>query len=71
VTALYEANAEHEVIGAVSFRYGAKHNHREIPMAVVHCWKLNIRHVVVELGFVSELFKSNLLKERKTASRGP
>ena len=33
VTALYWARREHVVVAAVSFDYGAKHNHREIPFA--------------------------------------
>src|SRR5438034_1262558 len=33
VTALYAAKREHEVVAALSFDYGAKHNRREIPFA--------------------------------------
>ncbi len=40
VTALYWARHENEVLGAVSFDYGAKHNHREIPLAAWHCLAL-------------------------------
>ena len=32
VTALYEARQHHDVVGAVSFHYGSKHNDREIPL---------------------------------------
>lgn len=62
VTALYAAAREHEVVGAVSFDYGSKHNHREIPLAAWHCLQLGIRHEVVELPFVNELFASDLLR---------
>ncbi|MEO7414433.1 MAG: 7-cyano-7-deazaguanine synthase QueC [Opitutaceae bacterium] len=61
VTALYWAAREHATIAAVSFDYGAKHNHREIPFAREHAVKLGVRHQVVALPFVNELFASDLL----------
>jgi len=36
VSALYHAEKEHEVVGALSFDYGSKHNPLEIPFAVRH-----------------------------------
>jgi 7-cyano-7-deazaguanine synthase len=60
--ALYEARARHEVAGAVSFDYGAKHNHREIPCAQWQCAQRQIPHQVIALDFVAELFSSALLK---------
>ena len=62
VSALYEAHHSFEVVGGVSFDYGSKHNHREIPFAALHCAQLGIPHRVIPLGFVGELFKSDLLK---------
>lgn len=62
VTALHWARAEHEVVGAVSFDYGAKHNHREIPLAAWHCGEAAVHHDVIELDFVNRLFASDLLK---------
>ncbi|MCL4148234.1 UNVERIFIED_CONTAM: hypothetical protein GTU68_054704 [Idotea baltica] len=62
VAALYDAAQEHEVVAGLSFDYGSKHNHREIPFAAEHCAKLGIEHEVVSLGFMNELFKSDLLK---------
>lgn len=62
VTALYRANADHEVVAGLSFDYGSKHNHKEIPFAADHCAKFGIPHRVVELAFMNELFESNLLK---------
>jgi 7-cyano-7-deazaguanine synthase len=62
VTALHVAKGECEVVGAVSFDYGSKHNHRELPLAAWHCLQLGIRHDVVALPFVDELFSSDLLK---------
>ena len=62
VAALYHAAREHEVVGAVSFDYGSKHNHREIPFARHHAGLLGVPHQVITLGFVNELFASDLLK---------
>jgi 7-cyano-7-deazaguanine synthase len=62
VSALFEAHHIHQVIGALSFDYGSKHNHKEIPFAARHCELLGIHHRVIQLDFVGELFKSDLLK---------
>jgi 7-cyano-7-deazaguanine synthase len=62
VTALYDAARKLEVVGAVSFDYGSKHNHRELPLAHWHCAKLDVHHDVVPLPFVNDLFASDLLK---------
>ena len=63
VTALYEAARTSQVIGTLSFDYGSKHNHKEIPFAAWHSQKLDVPHRTIELDFVGRLFKSNLLKE--------
>ena len=62
VVALYAAHEEHEVLLALSFDYGSKHNHREIPFAREHAGKLGVPHEVIELGFINELFTSDLLQ---------
>jgi 7-cyano-7-deazaguanine synthase len=62
VAAFYEAMSQHKVVAAISFEYGAKHNHKELPFAAYHCRKFNIEHRVIALSFVGELFKSDLLK---------
>lgn len=62
VTALHWARQEHEVVGAVSFDYGAKHNHREIPLAAWHCAQSGVKHDIIDLDFVNRLFASDLLK---------
>jgi 7-cyano-7-deazaguanine synthase len=62
VTALYWAAKDHEVVGSVSFDYGSKHNHKEIPMAAWHAQKLGVAHEVISLDFVNRLFASDLLK---------
>jgi 7-cyano-7-deazaguanine synthase len=62
VAALYDARERHELVGGVSFNYGAKHNLREIPCAVEHCARLGVRHEIIPLGFINELFTSDLLQ---------
>jgi 7-cyano-7-deazaguanine synthase len=61
VTALYRVRRSREVIAALSFDYGAKHNRREIPFARWHCETLGIPHRICRLDFVAETFRSNLL----------
>jgi 7-cyano-7-deazaguanine synthase len=62
VTALYWAAREHALTGVVSFDYGAKHNHRELPFAAEHAARFGARHEVIGLDFVNRLFASDLLK---------
>ena len=47
---------------AVSFDYGSKHNEREIPFARLHCERLGIKHITIPLSFMTDYFKSSLLK---------
>ena len=70
VSALYEAKNQHSVLAGLSFNYGSKHNHREIPWAALHCRKLGVPHQVIELDFVSRLFKSDLLQSGGTIPDG-
>jgi len=62
VTALYSTCQEHEVVGALSFNYGSKHNHCEIPFARWHAQELGIPFFTVPLSFVGDHFSSDLLK---------
>ncbi len=62
VVALHHAAREHEVVGAVSFDYGSKHNHREIPFARHHAGLLGVPHQTIALDFVNDLFSSDLLQ---------
>ena len=62
VTALHWARRQHEVLAALSFDYGAKHNHREIPFAAEQARSLGLFHQVITLGFVNGCFTSTLLK---------
>lgn len=61
VTAFYEVLQQHKVVKCVSFDYGSKHNHREIPFARLHAERHGIDHNVISLGFMNELFDSDLL----------
>ena len=61
-TALYWAQSRHEVVGAVTFNYGSKHNKKEIKAAAKLCVEWNLDHRVIKLPFVNEHFKSDLLK---------
>ncbi len=62
VTALHRAHREHAVTAAVSFDYGSKHNHREIPFAAEQSARLGVPHEVVRLDFIGRLFASTLLQ---------
>jgi 7-cyano-7-deazaguanine synthase len=62
VTVLYDAAASHPEVAALSFDYGSKHNHRELPFAAWHCEQLGVSHQIVPLTFINELFRSDLLE---------
>jgi 7-cyano-7-deazaguanine synthase len=62
VTALHWARWRHDVRGAVSFDYGAKHNHRELPMAAEQAKTVGVPHHVIPLDFIGKLFASDLLE---------
>ncbi len=70
VTALYEARRRHTPVAALSFDYGAKHNHRELPFAAWHGERLGIPHRIIRLPFVGELFQSALLSSGATIPDG-
>ena len=60
ITMLYEYK-ERIALG-ISFDYGSNHNAREIPFAAMHCERLGIKHIVINLGFLHQYFKSSLLE---------
>ena len=62
VTALYDAAQSHQIVGALGFDYGLKHNPRELPLGVWHANKLGIPHRTIRLPFINELFDSDLLR---------
>lgn len=59
VTLLHEY--KERIALAVTFDYGSNHNAREIECARWQCELLGIRHITIELGFMTKYFKSSLL----------
>lgn len=72
VVALYHAvqSENHEVVAGLSFDYGSKHNHREIPFAQRHCEQLGIDHHTIDLGFMDTHFQSALLRSGESIPDG-
>jgi 7-cyano-7-deazaguanine synthase len=62
VTALHWARRNHTLVAVLSFDYGAKHNHREIPCAIEHARKIGVSHQIIPLDFIGKYFVSDLLK---------
>lgn len=60
VTMLYEYAGRIDL--AVNFFYGSNHNERERECARLHCRKLSIELVEIDLTFIGELFHSSLLE---------
>lgn len=59
ITLLYDK--QEEIALGISFDYGSNHNAREIPFAQMHCQRLGIRHIIINLDFMHRYFKSSLL----------
>jgi len=70
VCALYYSKDKYNVVSALSFDYGSKHNKKELPFASHHCEKLNIPHTIIKIDFIDDYFKSNLLKNGKHFEEG-
>ena len=68
ITMLYEYK-ERIALG-ISFDYGSNHNAREIPFADMHCERLGIKHIVINLGFMHQYFKSSLLEGAEAIPEG-
>ena len=58
-TMLYDYASE--IALAVTFDYGANHGPKEIPLARMHCERLGIEHIVIEMDFMQKYFQSSLL----------
>ncbi len=58
ITLLYDK--KDEIALGISFNYGSNHNEREIPFAKMHCERLGIKHITIDLGFMNQYFKSSL-----------
>jgi len=61
VTALHWARRHHDILHVLSFDYGAKHNHRELPFAAEQARLVGAPHTVIPLDFIGQYFKSDLL----------
>ena len=60
ITLLYDK--KDEIALGISFNYGSNHNAKEIPFAKMHCERLGIKHITIDLGFMHQYFKSSLLE---------
>ena len=60
VTMLYEYASEIEM--AVNFTYGSNHNARELECARLHCQRLGIELIEIDLSFIGRYFHSSLLE---------
>ena len=60
ITLLYDK--KDEIALGISFNYGSNHNEREIPFAKMHCERLGIKHITIDLAFMHQYFKSSLLE---------
>jgi len=60
--ALHDAAIRGKVVLGLSFDYGSKHNARELPCAAWQCRQLGVPHRIVQLDFMNELFRSDLLQ---------
>jgi len=70
VTALAHAVTEHEVVAALSFNYGSKHNARELIFAAKQAEERRVPQVTVPLDFIGQYFASDLLKKGGTIPKG-
>lgn len=59
ITLLYDM--QDRIALGISFDYGSNHNAREIPFAELHCKRLGIKHITINLDFMHQYFKSSLL----------
>jgi len=59
-----------KTLEAISFDYGAKHNGRELPMARELCRRFKVRHQIIPLPFINELFSSTLLSSGEAIPDG-
>lgn len=70
VVALHHARREHEVVAALSFHYGAKHNDREIPFAKWQAESCGVPLITVQLDFIGREFESDLLQKGGEIPKG-
>lgn len=68
ITLLYDR--KDEIALGISFDYGSNHNAREIPFAKMHCERLGIKHITINLDFMHQYFKSSLLDGAEAITEG-
>ena len=68
ITLLYDK--KDEIALGISFDYGSNHNAQEIPFAKMHCERLGIKHIVINLDFMHQYFKSSLLSGAEDIPEG-
>ena len=68
ITLLYDH--KDEIALGISFDYGSNHNAREIPFAKMHCERLGIKHITINLDFIHQYFKSSLLDGAEAIPEG-
>lgn len=68
ITLLYDH--KDEIALGISFDYGSNHNAREIPFAKMHCERLGIKHITINLDFMHQYFKSSLFDGAEAIPEG-
>ena len=68
ITLLYDKKGT--IALGISFDYGSNHNHNELPLARMHCERLGMPHITINLTFIHEHFKSSLLRGADTIPDG-
>lgn len=68
ITLLYDK--KDEIALGISFDYGSNHNAKEIPFAEMHCKRLGIKHITINLDFMHQYFKSSLLQGAEAIPEG-
>ena len=60
ITLLYDK--QEEIALGISFNYGSNHNKKELAFAKLHCERLGIKHIVIDLDFMPRYLKSSLME---------
>lgn len=68
ITLLYDK--KNEIALGISFNYESNHNAKEIPLAEMHCKRLGIKHITINLDFMGQYFKSSLLEGGEAIPEG-
>ncbi len=67
-TMLYEY--QDRIALTLSFHYGSNHNDKELHFARLHSERLGIKHIVIRLDFIKDLFRSSLLSGAESIPEG-